>query len=69
MIASANFNDIKRFQEELIAQQKRGGEETSKITKFKERGERDLEQPIKNPETRVGDEDFIEPSTPNMTED
>jgi mRNA-degrading endonuclease RelE of RelBE toxin-antitoxin system len=69
IIVSANFNDIKRFQEELIAQQEREGERTSKITRFKERGERDLEQPIENPETRVSGEDFIEPSPPDDSED
>ncbi len=68
IVSSANFNDIKRFQEELISQQEMEGERTSRITRFKERGERDLEQPIQNPQTRISGEDFIEPSPPDETD-
>lgn len=68
IVSSANFNDIKRFQEELISQQEMEGEEASKITRFKERGERDLEQPIQNPQTRISGEDFVEPSPPDETD-
>lgn len=69
IVSSADFNQIKKFQEELIAQQEKEGERTSKITRFKERGERDLEQPIQNPETRISGEDFVEPSPPEGFED
>lgn len=69
IVSSADFDEIKRFQEELIAQQEKEGERASKITRFKERGERDLEQPIQNPQTRIGSEDFVEPSPPDESED
>jgi hypothetical protein len=68
IVSSANFDEIKRFQEELIKQQEKEGERTSKITRFKERGERDLEQPIQNPQTRISGEDFVEPSPPDETD-
>jgi hypothetical protein len=65
IVSSANFDNIKRFQEELISQQEMEGERTSRITRFKERGERDMEQPIQNPQTRISGEDFVEPSPPD----
>lgn len=51
---STDLNKIKKFQEELFKKQKEAGEEQAKLKRFKERGERPLEQPIQNPETRIG---------------
>lgn len=50
---STDLNKIKNFQEELFKKQKEDGEEQDKLKRFKESGERPLEQPIQNPETRM----------------
>jgi len=58
---SANFNSIIKFQDELIEKQRKEQEKESKITNFVNRGERGLEQPIENPETRIGSNEFVDP--------
>lgn len=50
---STDLSKIKKFQEELFKREKEKGEQQSKLKRFKEAGERPLEQPIQNPETRI----------------
>ena len=50
---STDLSKVKTFQEELFKKQKQEGEQQSKLRRFKDTGERPLEQPINNPETRI----------------
>lgn len=53
---SADLSKIKKFQLNLLQKQKENDERKSKIIRFKEKNERPLEQPIKDPETKTGSE-------------
>lgn len=50
---STDLSAIKKFQDEFFKKQKEEGRK-NKLTNFVEKGQRDLEQPYKNPETRIG---------------
>jgi hypothetical protein len=58
---STDLAEIKRFQDELFRKRKEEGRK-SKLTNFVEKGERDLEQPYQNPQTRIGGEGGTEES-------
>jgi hypothetical protein len=62
-------NKAKSFQKEFLEKQKLENEPQSKITRFKEKGERDIEQPYSDPETRIGDPKNIEPPIDNEIEE
>jgi hypothetical protein len=49
-----DLNKIKTFQEDLLKRQQEAGEQKNIVKLFKDKNERPLEQPIENPETRVG---------------
>jgi hypothetical protein len=61
-----NFNSTKakKYQQEFINNQKEE-ERKAKVTRFVEKNERDLEQPYKNPETRIGDNEENVPPIPD----
>jgi hypothetical protein len=63
-----NSNEAKQFQEEFIRNQK-AEERKAKITRFKEKSERDIEQPYANPETRIGSNQEDVPPIPNDEEE
>jgi hypothetical protein len=53
---ATNLSKVVQFQDELFRKQKEEGEKQAQLKRFKERGERPLEQPIQNPETRISSE-------------
>jgi len=50
---SFNLAKAEKFQQEFVAKQEEANELKSKVRRFKEAGARDLEQPYKDPETRI----------------
>lgn len=50
---SFNLGKAQNYQKEFLERQKEAGELKSKVRRFRESGARDLEQPYKNPETRI----------------
>lgn len=50
---SFNLGKAQSYQKEFLEKQKEAGELKSKVRRFRESGARDLEQPYKNPETRI----------------
>lgn len=57
---STDLSKVKKFQEDLFRKQKEEGERQSQLKRFRDSNERPLEQPIQNPETRIGTEDSEE---------
>tara|TARA_Y100000389_G_scaffold203252_1_gene251068 strand:- start:595 stop:1191 length:597 start_codon:yes stop_codon:yes gene_type:complete len=50
---SFSLSKAQGYQKEFLEKQKEAGELKSKVRRFRESGARDLEQPYKNPETRI----------------
>ena len=50
---SFKLTKAQKYQQEFLEQQKEAGERKSKIRRFRESGDRDLEQPYQNPDTRI----------------
>ena len=50
---SFSLTKAQKFQQEFVTKQEEANELRSKVRRFKEAGARDLEQPYKDPETRV----------------
>ena len=50
---SFSLTKAQKFQQEFVTKQEEANELRSKVRRFKEAGARDLEQPYKDPETRI----------------
>ena len=50
---SFKLSKAQKYQQEFLEQQKEAGERKSKIRRFRESGEREMEQPYQNPDTRI----------------